>query len=326
MTRLGIIGCGSHMREKLLKHIHGVPYVEIVGLNSNTKNKYKSFSNEFGDVPHFDNLKEMYEQVSFDKLIVSATPQANEKAYLLCQKNNVPVFLEKPSFLNSNFLDNEKLTSFSKNSAFVGYNIPFSPIVNSFLEKVYELGEHNIREVQIHCAANKPSSPLWGLNSNFEAFVYAVGIHAIDLIRRILASNINVDMSLNTNCHKFENGKFASSTNFQFSNTSIGMISFSNNSTVFELNCRVSFLTGVVLKLKNLFSYEIIFEKSGCIERKEVFNLSNLGNGFSQNGYEQELREFLGNTQKSKSNLTSIFEDFTNLKLARSIIEGIGGD
>ena len=88
----------------------------------------------------------------------------------------------------------------------------------------------------------------------------------------------------------------------------------------------MSFLTGVVLKLKNLFSYEIIFEKSGCIERKEVFNLSNLGNGFSQNGYEQELREFLGNTQKSKSNLTSIFEDFTNLKLARSIIEGIGGD
>lgn len=246
-TRLGLIGCGSHMKESIFPSIRMTPRAEITAVCSQSGSSALRFIEEMGlNARSVHGLKQLPLD-ELDALVCSGPVNLHEEAVEFFIKADKPLFVEKPIARNlSNLRDLIKLAGNRNPYIQIGYNLRFCTGVQIFKELI--AGQRV--QLSIHYGTNKPRQSLWNLSNLGQSFLLAIAVHP-----------------LNLGFHLLEKFKSASIQDFRNKNSEIKLnvkvstetgsgadISISNTCKKFTLTLGALFENGRRIELTNLSS------------------------------------------------------------------------
>lgn len=290
--RLGLIGLGNHMSENLLPALRLTPAARIVALSSRAPAKASALAAANDISLAFDDWRGMIDSGEVDALVVSATPQAHAEIAAHALAAGVHVFIEKPPAPDLESLRDlivrERAAPATK--VFVGYNFRFAEGVAQAARLVG--GAENLRGMKIRFLAAKPLDRLWGQASVEQSYLYAVAIHAIDLVvtwfgppRRIEVSRLRLDEA-----------RFSLTLLLEFAEARQAVLDLGNHANRFESEIEMIGAGGRSARVRNL--RRITFSDptaSPTLSPKasEVLETSGLQGGFAASGYAGALAAFV---------------------------------
>jgi predicted dehydrogenase len=290
--RVGLVGFGSHMAENLFPALRLTPAARIVALSSRDLAKASILAARHGLELAFDDWRRMIDSGEVDAVVVSATPQAHAQIAAHALSAGVHVFIEKPPAPDLDSLRGlivqEREATQAK--AFVGYNFRFAERVVQAARLVGR--DEDLRGAKIRFVAAKPLERLWGHASVEEAYLYAVAIHAIDLVlgwfgrpRRLQVSHLRLDEA-----------RFSLSMVLEFADDRQAVLDLGNYSNRFENDIELIGADGRVARVRNLRRIELV-EPAACRTTSskaiEVLETSGLQGGFAASGYASALAAFV---------------------------------
>lgn len=179
---IGMIGVGKIAREHI-KVLQALPQVKVTSCCGRNGDSGKRFGEEYGIPLIYRNLDDLLEHAKVDVLWVTVSADQIYPVALRCLETGLPLFLEKPVGLASQ----ETAALASKAAAkrcttMIGLNRRFYSNIRRGLEIAHEFG--GIRAVWVHAPED-----LRVVESRFShlrnRWIYANGIHCIDLLRYI---------------------------------------------------------------------------------------------------------------------------------------------
>jgi len=174
------IGVSQHMEEHLLPSLGLVPGLRLRKLASRNPERRNELNYRYG-VEVVEDWNSLIDDVNIQAVIVAGPPEFNQTVAQTCMNAGKPMFVEKPVGLNlKNVLQLAEIEKDRNSLVQVGYNFRFSTICENLFGLKANFGE--IKELAIEFHANKPREPFWGLGSTFEALLYAVAIHPLELM------------------------------------------------------------------------------------------------------------------------------------------------
>lgn len=181
------VGVSQHMEEHLLPSLALVSGLKLQKLASRDALRRKELSSRYG-VGVVEDWRSLLDDPEIDALIVAGPPKLNQEVVVESMKVGKPVFSEKPICSDlSTVMQLAKLEQETNGLVQVGYNFRFSTIWENIFSMRATHGE--VRELSIDFHTNKPREPMWGLETTFESFLYAIAIHPLEMMSSILRPN-----------------------------------------------------------------------------------------------------------------------------------------
>lgn len=301
--KVGVVGIGAQTRENLLPALLQIPDVDIVAACDSILLRAESVKSYVSESMAFDAVDKMLDNVELDALVLACPPEAHRDVSMLAMGRGVNVFVEKPPcFTIQELKELVRVAENEKVVTAVGLNFRFARPVQQVRSIVSSDTFGLPRHVQINHYANKPRTPLWGMDSTLRSFLLAQAIHSIDLATAFSNSKIaeieshvqNESNALLAQINmKFESGLTASvltGTMFPYFEFQLKVVS--NRSTMIELD-----------NLWNITVHEIGYSSptTGSDKRwRSAWQPGPLDSGYERSGYLGELNKFFEAIREGK--------------------------
>lgn len=204
-----------------------------------------------------------------------------------------------------------------KVTTFVDYNFRYAEGFTVLLRTLG--GRDRVKMCRIRLLTSKPTSCIWGLHSVLEAYLFAVGIHAVEQACYLLGSPLSVDALL----VPLSQDIFSVSAVIRFAGERYAVLDIGNYSNRLEYSCElimddlhvglVQDFTDVQIYAAPNFATSAIDSSVGKplrplqVSPKEVvhYDLSGLSPGHQVAGYRGAFDAFLGEVRGENSEASS---------------------
>lgn len=318
MERLnvGLIGLGQHMEENILPAILTLEKVNIVSIQTRDEEKAKRISNNF-NIPKAivtDDLEAIFLDSDCDAVIAAATPDIHEKLIDIAIKSNKNIFVEKPPARN--FGEISRIAKKANNSKYdktirFGFNFRHA----DFYELLNQEIDQDVRYMNIKSFASKLDVSLWGYENNIVSSLYAIHIHAIEMMCYTMGVLEDFDFKI----EKLNNRKFIIVISAKFKGGKLGAIQMSNCSNRFEYEVEAIDRNSNSFKCKNFNDIEVNLNSHRTFGKKSTIHYSApfLQGGYDRTGYAREIDYFRKAIANKEEN------DFQSCIDAFKIIKGV---
>lgn len=298
-VRVGIIGPGSHARENLIPALRTLQNVKITAVLSRDAKKAYAIAQEF-DIEHsYSDVVDMFNDAAFDVLVVSTTPEHHLEMLKMATERGIPVFVEKPpapdlesylDFLNYfNHFANHTIVQFGFNFRYADFFRNLEILTDNF---------KNTKFMKIRSYASKPDAPMWGYQDVLESSLYAIHIHAVEMLAYTLGEMVSVQKSVAW----LDDSKYILTVIVTFKDGRIGVLELSNASNRFEFDVECVDSLHCIYKVNDFTKYSIQGRKPlsndlPMFKHKESihFEPSFLKGGFETTGYATQFKTFIDN-------------------------------
>ena len=291
-----IIGLGSIA----LKHIKVLK--EIDANTSIFAFRSSKLSNKVLGVTDIFEWKEVVVK-NFDFCIISSPSSLHLSHIKLVEKLKIPIFIEKPLFINKNQINDYKKLDFKNIRSYVGCNFRFNPIIE-FLKKDLNINSKKILEVTAYCGSYLPD---WrpdkdyrniyssikelggGVNIDLihepDYLVYLFGFPKKSIVSNRKVSSLEIDSFDSSMMHlSYKNFRATITLNYFRKDAKRTLEIVTEEGTIF-----VDFLNGVV---KNLKTNIILYKNSkDLIEKSYKKQMSFFLNSIKSNEYKMNSIE-----------------------------------
>ncbi|WP_137939718.1 Gfo/Idh/MocA family oxidoreductase [Chitinivorax sp. B] len=182
VIRVGIIGIGAQTRENLLPSLLQIPDIHIVAACDSELERARLLRSYVKDAGNYADVGEMLDNEQLDALVMACPPQAHRDIAMQAMLRGLHVFVEKPPCFT--LVELEELADMAEQQGLVtavGLNFRFARPIQHIRSVTASHAFGRTMHVQINHYANKPRTPLWGMQSTLRSFLLAQAIHSIDL-------------------------------------------------------------------------------------------------------------------------------------------------
>jgi predicted dehydrogenase len=290
--RMGLIGFGAHMAENLYPVLAASPDFRIAAVSSRDPGRARALAERFGLGRAVQSWRDLLDPGLVDAVAVATTPAHHAEILAAALPAGIHVFVEKPPAPGRRALDAliALEAEHERTVAFVDFNFRYSALLAEVRRQ--SAGLAHPRLLKIRMLASKPLAPLWDGGSVEESFLYAVGIHAIDLATWLLG-----EPTLLAATHTpLGPSRFALALTLSFPDGARAVLDLGNYSNRFESEFELVASDGAAARISDL--REVVFHQPPAgdsrFSSKEVvhFSLPGLRGGFAHGGYEGALAAF----------------------------------
>lgn len=293
--RVGIIGIGEQTKENLLPSLLQIPDVHIVAACDSKLEKAQKVRSFVKDVALFSDVTEMLDSVELDALVLACPPEAHRDIAMLAMRRGLHVFVEKPPCFT--LAELEQMVAVAKERQVVtavGLNFRFARPMQQIRTIVDSDAFGRAVHLRINHYANKPRTPLWGMDSTLRSFLLAQAIHSIDLAAAFGNSQI-IDMHSSV---QNDNGSLLVNLNVAFASGLTASIFTGSMFPYFEFEMKVVSDESKMISLDNLWN--ITLHETGQSGRttgndkrwRSAWQPGPLDSGYERSGYLGELTSF----------------------------------
>lgn len=295
MIRVGIIGIGEQTKENLLPSLLQIPDIDIVAACDSNIEKAGKVRSFVKDVALFSDVLHMLDAVEIDALVLACPPEAHRDIAMLAMDRGIHVFVEKPPcFTLAELRQMVAIAKQKKVVTAVGLNFRFARPMQQIRKIVDSDAFGRAVHMRINHYANKPRTPLWGMDSTLRSFLLAQAIHSIDLAAAFGASPI-VDMH---SAVQNDNGSLLVNLNVSFESGLTASIFTGSMFPYFEFEMKVISDESKMISLDNLWN--ITLHETGQSGRttgndkrwRSAWQPGPLDSGYERSGYLGELTSF----------------------------------
>lgn len=206
--KLGLIGMGPHMTEKLIPAFDSCKFIAEYGCRQNLV-ALKKQQEEFGINQISTDFKDILKSNDVHAIVVAGNPeQLHVPVVKGALQTGLSIFVEKPISLSIETVrEFAKLSAQSKVIAMVGFNMTHTPTADLLQEK---LSRNEINEILITCSLGvKPADGPFEITFNND--YYYSFIHGVSLLRKVQGMPMDIQVcAVKTN--KVLNGLYFSAT------------------------------------------------------------------------------------------------------------------
>lgn len=286
--RVALVGAGSHCSENILPALTLLPGTEVAAVTTATTATAAAAASTWGIPAWYDDYETMIDNEEPSAIITIGPPKLHTEVASTAVSSGIDVFTDKPLSLSTS--DVNRLAALSSENAavttFVGQNFRFA----SMMQEAIRLAQNDgpIRATRIVIRSNKPTSPMWEMTSTFASFMFAVGIHAVDLAVALLGQVTETTaVRQSTGASTFA----VTANSLHEQGTSAIWLSNGSNSFGFEAEIVTDEASFTVTNLDTML---IRTTKPHQYHPKEVTEIttSGLKGGFDRSGYQTQLAAF----------------------------------
>ena len=190
-VRIGLIGCGEHVRTNLLPCLAGLPGARVAALCDVEEHLLRTMSALQPAAPTFASYEEMMDGVQLDALVAAGPPQLHAAVARAGIERGLHVFVEKPPAART--ADLEALgASFAATPLvnMVGHNLRYSAAT---AELAAWCASRDLLGLDVRYVASGPRADRWGLGNAARSFLLTHAIHAIDLVLSFMGEPLSVE-------------------------------------------------------------------------------------------------------------------------------------
>jgi len=312
--RIGLIGVGRHFEENIIPALKLNTNVLIEGVYSSQNEKLQLLAYKHNIKNTTSDWRELVESKTIDCVFVAGSPSFHKEVVFFCVNKKMPFFVEKPPLNKLN--DFEYLENKSAPLNFVGYNFRYASLYRDFVK--YMQKQADIVSSHIVFVSNKPRVLFWDKETILESYLFAVGIHPIEMMCAQFGNYKKINIAFSQITTKtfmldlqlfFENGKKAS-------------LHLGNYSNKLDYHLEIINEEGVVGKMSNMSEVLIYHRDEFEFNQKEnrAYTVSGTTGGYQNSGYQNEIDEFIESLANCDKKTTS---DIFNSKQVYNIIEEI---
>lgn len=311
-VNINVLGAGNHTVENLLPALASTTGVRVVSIRSRDIQKAKAVAAQFdvasaGTVEGYALVKP--NSSTAEAVVVSTTPEHHEKTIMTAVEQGINIFVEKPPAANlKSMLAIQAAVLGSTQPPVVqfGFNFrhsEFYKLISSSIDK----GGRAMSHMSIKSYASKPTSPMWGYTGVLESSLYAVHIHAIEMLCYALGDLISSECKITW----FNKSRYVAVISASFVGGKTGLLELSNISNRFEFDVECIDSNQNIYRCQDFnqleiygpdYSTEELFQSKSLIK----YNIPFLRGGYGRTGYSGQFDFFRDSILKSSADLKSI--------------------
>ncbi|MCD4677986.1 MAG: Gfo/Idh/MocA family oxidoreductase [Desulfobacula sp.] len=325
-VKVGFIGLGPHAEENLLPSLRLCEAVDLQIVSSRSKEKAEKFASKFGAAKITTDWKEMLNKSLIDAVVVSGPPALHNLVAQAALRKGIHVFTEKPVTLGLETL--RSLVALAEKNpgvrTFVGYNFRYADTYQSLLQAVSKKSQ--VISIKVRFLSSKPTESFWTCSSIVESFLYAVGIHAIELGVNLMGKPEKTEAVY----QQIERSRFLLNLTLHFPGGRMALLEMGNYSNRFE--CRYEVLTdqGIVGILDDQTEYYAYSNRSTnyLLSKKEKihYRYPSSRGGYDKTGYQVELESFIQSILKDTESGSEFYQSvavFDVIEQTLGVIHGL---
>lgn len=307
--KLGIIGPGNHAQENLLPAMQVINGIELHVVQSRDQIRAQGVASKFS-ITHTEvtsDTAKILHDGNCDGIVVSATPQIHQELLLIAIEEGKNIFVEKPPAIDLKGIEDiQRALKQSPKPPVVqfGFNFRYS----DFYRQVEEMAKSTpIRYMKIKSFAAKPSEAMWDYDGVVASSLYAVHIHALEMLCFTLGSLVNFEHRLVW----VDDRKFVLTIIATFADGKVGVLELSNASNRFEFDVECIDSNENILRCNGFNHMEIFgpdFDTQGIFKSKSyiMYEIPFLRGGFDRTGYSKQFEVFRDAIQSQRFDPRSI--------------------
>lgn len=182
-ARVAFIGCGGHATRSLLPCVHEIPEMELVATCDLRPDLAQDRARRFGAGAWYTDFRRMLEEELPEGVVICGPPQMHHELGLECLRAGFPIFVEKPSALDS--ARAQELADAAAQRGLFGMVAFMKRYAAAFVmaQQIVarpEFGGINIVEARF---GQGPYPAIWGIESAARSFLVGQVVHIFDLVR-----------------------------------------------------------------------------------------------------------------------------------------------
>ena len=182
-ARIAFIGCGGHATRSLYPCIHEIPIVDLVAVCDLKEELARRNARLFGARRWYTDMFEMLEKEKPDGVLVIGDPHMQFEVGSKVLEVGYPIFVEKPSAIDSNKA--RQLAELADSKGLFGQvafmkRFAYAYRIAKKLVESEEFGGVHLIDVKF---SQGPYPRIWGLESASKSFLIGQAIHLFDLVR-----------------------------------------------------------------------------------------------------------------------------------------------
>lgn len=312
--KVGLIGVGTHSTENLIPALRLNTQCLITAVYSSDAVKVELLKSLYNIPNGFNSWKELILDSAIDCVIICGSPEFHQDVLMFCIEKNKPFFVEKPPLKNLQSFD--KLEDRQLPVNFVGYNYRYSPLYTKTVQALEAQAE--LKYLKIRYTSSKPIKPFWDHDSVLRSYLYAVGIHPIELLLNKMGEYTQITL----NYQPLNDTLFVLDIFVRFVNGKSGILELGNYTNKLEFKIEIINSNGKIARFTNLSKVTIQEYSDFKFHKKEFteFELSGSEGGYVRTGYQVEIDEFISAVQ---SKLPATSSDIKNSKEVYRLMEEV---
>lgn len=194
--RLGLVGLGNHMTEKLIPAIDPEKFQLAYGCRRNLEELVKQKAT-YGLSSITTDYNFMLSSGEVDAIVVSGTPDLHREVAKAALDHGIHVFAEKPLSLSLEHVRTLAQLADQKSNviSIVGFNMSYIPSIDPLKEKVRQKDLHNL---VLKSTLGTPLNPQESLKQTFETSLYFAFIHSV----AFMVDLMGIPKDLQVDCQK----------------------------------------------------------------------------------------------------------------------------
>ena len=324
VIKLGMVGgSGQHATENLLPAIAMCKNVILSYVCSRDTSTALRLAREWGAGDHTNDWRQLVNAPSVDAVVVSSEPDVHKEVAIATLKNNKYVYIEKPPTATLEDLDNLiKIEAKSGGKAFVGFNFDYGSSYRCLRKTIEQ--QDKIKVARLRFVGKRPHEKMWSYKTIIESHLYAVAIHAIDLVVRLFGEPVKTNAEL----IKLDDTYFLLNVIIQFKSGGIAELDLGNYANSFEYEIELigeSRTRGILRQHNRLTFYPNRKGQNYFINSKEAteFDWPSLEGGYERTGYLGAVENFADSVRARSQVSSTLSTCRTSYSIIVEIIKNI---
>jgi predicted dehydrogenase len=327
-VRFGLVGVGAQAADNLIPALQGVEGAEIRAICSRSAPKARALATRYGAAWSTDRWQDLIGATDVDAVMVAATPAVQGEVARACIEKRVHVFVEKPPAADLASL--QALARLADDHpgvvTFVDYNFRFGATYRALRDALR--GEGAPAAARLRFVGSKPLAPMWGQDTVLRSFLYALGIHAVEMVVDLFGPSRDVQARY----RQLDGGHFLMDLSIGFDSGATACLELGNYSTRFEYRLELvttGAASGVLdqhhslqlTRAKGLEAFDAGFGGKQAL----AYEWPSLHGGYDLTGYRGAIAAFVDaalHGTASKSPIGGSVEVFRIIEEALAQIEG----
>lgn len=320
---VGFIGVGEHARQILIPALSTVKSACLRVVTSRSLERAELYARQYGACYYTDSWQDAVDQALVSGIFAAGPPSLHVQVAQVCLDRGIPVFVEKPPALDSETLSRlVELEVKSSADVFVDYNMRFGATYLRSLEVLG--GKEVIQCIKVRLISSRPTRLLWTCKNILESFLYAVGIHAIEMATNLCGNPRRVATDL---CW-LSDTIFTLNVSIGFDGGKKAILDLGNYSNRLEYSCELINTSSCVAKIvqhgeiQYTRSCSMNTNASEMIDEKQIaqYMWPSLHGGFACSGYSVAIESFISSIRMHKPSESPLVNSVPVFKVIDEVI------
>lgn len=296
-VRFGLVGVGAQASENLIPALQAVEGAEIRAISARESARARELAARYRAAWSTDRWQDLIASEEIDALLVAAPPAVHEAVARACLEGGTHLFVEKPPATDLASL--QALARLAERHAdvvtFVDYNFRFGATYRALQAALRDEGE--LAAARLRFIGSKPLAPMWGQDTTEHSFLYALGIHAIEMVVDLFGPA----RDLQTRHRRLDAGRFLLDLSIGFESGATACLELGNYASRFEYQLELVTTQAAVGVLDQHRSIELArakglepFDPWFGGKQALAYEWPSLHGGYDLTGYRGAVAAFVG--------------------------------